>query len=67
MGQVFFHGGVKSSGIKAKRINHLYTIYLQIPKLSHLCWNMIINTYPNVLKVPKQKLFDFGFFRKYLN
>ncbi len=67
-GEVFFHGGVKTiSQDKTCRINHLYKIVLKIPRLAELSWTKLLVTYPRLVHVDKQKLFEIGVPNNYIN
>ncbi len=56
-GQIYFQGGVTE---KNKRINHLYTIMLQVPKLADICWSKLIANYSNILFQNRKTLVDIG-------
>lgn len=45
---------------EATRINHLYSIYLTVPKLSEMAWKSLQSTCPNMIKIDKRKLLDTG-------
>ena len=60
-GQIYFHGGVRMiSERNQKRINHLYTILLKVPKLTDICWTKLVTNYPKVLTLQKKTLCDLG-------
>jgi hypothetical protein len=61
-GQIFLHGGVKAGEDFSvqSRINHLYTIWVKVPKLTEICWNKLIGNYPNLLNSNQKVLVDIG-------
>ena len=60
-GRMFVFGGVSGKGPNLKRHNNLYSIWLQIPKLSEICWQALRHYAPSQLKVSNfENLKKFG-------
>ena len=61
-GQLWVHGGctIKRNEIAPTRIADLFTIKLKIQKLADICWEVLLNSYPNLIEIDAKILANIG-------
>lgn len=62
---MFSFGGVTDTEGEV-RTNALYSVWLTIPSLSHICWEAVASYIPNIGLMDKQKLYKLGVPLKYI-
>lgn len=59
-GCMYMFGGIEPKRNTASRNNNLYKIWLCIPKLSEICWEAVLYTYPNLINKSRATLLNYG-------
>ncbi|XP_053625859.1 kelch domain-containing protein 10 homolog [Plodia interpunctella] len=59
-GCMYVFGGIEPRENATSRNNILYKVWLCIPSLSEICWEALLNFYPNLDKIDRSKLISLG-------
>jgi len=51
-------GGVTK--IDDKRTSKVYTVWLKVPKLKELCWQLLTQALPDMDQIPQKRLLEIG-------
>jgi len=57
-GLMLVHGGVVQ--IDTRRSSKVYAIWLRVPSLKESCWQALIESWPDILRLKKQPALDVG-------
>ncbi|XP_041977708.1 kelch domain-containing protein 10 homolog [Aricia agestis] len=66
-GCMYIFGGIESKEFAASRNNILYKMWLCIPKLSEICWEALLASYPSLDQVSQENLINIGIPRHFIH
>ncbi|VVC92686.1 kelch domain-containing protein 10 homolog [Leptidea sinapis] len=66
-GCMYVFGGIEPKEDATCRNNKLYKVWLCVPKLSEICWEALLDCYPNLDQVSSGSLLDVGIPRHFIN
>lgn len=66
-GQVWLHGGVTHKQNREDRVNDLFTIKLRIQRLSDICWEKLLDSYPKLIDIDHTTLKSIGLPLNYID
>lgn len=63
---LYIFGGIKHDGENHTRINDVYKVWTNIPKLTAICWEAVTHYYPNIKYTKSETLLETGIPAKYV-